>query len=422
VYVLACAAFAGILFVRGGPNPAETDAHAVTYPTTAIAHGDLRLAARETYVPNPPGYPLLMAPLVAVFGHWIGSPRWCDDKAVPALLLGPADSYYRSILGPCRRTLSAPDVPVRPIWYRSQAALVVVAWIVLMAGALMLVRAAGAGGGVGELVLVAALLALPATTDAVAQSFHPQDLMSVGFSCAAVAQALRRRWLAVGLLFGAAFLCKQFALLAALGVLAAAPGRRERARIVLPALGLVAAGVLPFYVADRVATVHALTGVYVSGVGVVKTPTVIGLLGVAEQSKLEMARDLPVLLAAGLAASAWWRGRRQLLAPAPLVGLVLACTATRLVFEVSILDYYFLAVGVALLVFAFVRKRPPWWAVTWIVATRFGLTWMAPRAPSGLTAAAFLLAALVPMVMGLAAVVELPRASLPDEAVRGVST
>ena len=85
----ACAVFVAIVFVRGGPNPAETDAHAVTLPATAISHGDLRSAERQTLVPNPPGYPLLTSPLVLALRPWIGSPRWCDDKPVPA---DPADA------------------------------------------------------------------------------------------------------------------------------------------------------------------------------------------------------------------------------------------------------------------------------------------------------------------------------------------
>src|SRR5215472_14460983 len=81
LYVATCAAFVVILFARGGPNPAETDAHAVTFPTTALSHGDLRAAQAQTLVPNPPGYPMITAPLVIAFRPFIGAPRWCDGKA-----------------------------------------------------------------------------------------------------------------------------------------------------------------------------------------------------------------------------------------------------------------------------------------------------------------------------------------------------
>jgi hypothetical protein len=225
--------------------------------------------------------------------------------------------------------------------------------------------------------------------------------MSVGLICAGMAQALRRRWVAVGVVFGVAFLCKQFALLPLLAVLAAAPGTQARARVVVAAGAVVAAGIVPFYVVAPVDTVRALTAVYVSGVNLVKTPTVVGASDLIEKVKLEIARDAPIAMAAVVAIWARWRAGSRLLAPVPLIGLCLACLATRLVFEISLLNYYFLAVGVALLVLDFSRRRLPVWSVTWIVATRFVLSPLAPHAPLTLTAVLFLVAALVPVGLGL---------------------
>jgi len=409
-FVLACVGFLVIVFARGGPNPAETDAHAVTLPTSAIARGDLRLAEEQTLVPNPPGYPLLMAPVVKVLGSVLGSARWCDDKPIPAALRGPGAAYFRSILSPCSPALAVAHRPRYPLWYRSQAVLTVLAFVVLLAGALVLLRSAGRGGGVGEMGLALALLVLPGTTDAVAQSFHPQDLMSVGFACAGAGLALRRRTVAAGVAFGLAFLCKQFAVLALVAVVATAPGWRDRLRIAVPAAVVVAAGVLPFYVVAPTATVHALSAVYVSGAGLEKTPTAVGLLAVPEQTKLELARDLPVAAAVGVGVVLWARGRRRRVGPVPVVGAVLACLALRLVFEVTILDYYFLAVGAMLLVLDFCLARPPLWAAGWIVLTRYGLTWVAPRAPLTLTAVLFLLASLAALARGLVALSGAPEA------------
>ncbi|HTZ10267.1 MAG TPA: glycosyltransferase 87 family protein [Acidimicrobiales bacterium] len=402
-HVASCAVFLCIIFVRGGPNPGETDAHADTDPATAISHGHLRQAEEETAVPNPPGYPLLTAPFVLLLRPVVGSPRWCDDKPIPAALRSIGAAYFSKLLDPCASR--TPAHPGYPIWYRSQAVLAVVGWIVLLVGAVGLLGAAGAGGGVGELLLVVTLLALPATTDAVAQSFHPQDLMSVGFSAAACAQGMRRRWVWAGVLFGLALLCKQFALLAIIPAVALAPDWRGRLRLVA-ATGLVGAvGVLPFYLADPAATTHALSATYVEGAGVVKTPSVIGLLDMGEYRKLVLARDLPLLLSAGIVAVVWRRaGARLRRAPVAVVGLVLACLATRLVFEVSMWNYYFLAVGAFLLILDMTYRRPPWWSLVWIVGTRYGLQWLAPRAPTGVTAAAFLAAALLGMAVGLVAV------------------
>jgi hypothetical protein len=409
----ACAIFVIVIFVRGGPNPAETDAHAVTFPTTAISHGDLRGAERQTLVPDPPGYPLLMAPLVAAFRPWIGSPRWCDDKPIPAILREPGAAFFRSILMPCATQHHTDRGRPLPIWYRSQAVLALLGWIVLAVGSVILLRAAGAGGGPAEALLVVALALLPAASDAIAQTYHPQDLMSVGLACAGISQALRRRWFLVGALFAAAFLCKQFAILPLFAVVAAAPAWRARVRILVPAAGVVALGVLPFYVVAPVDTVHALTAVYVAGVKFVRTPTLVGVLAIQERLKLQIARDAPVVAAAALGMWAWWRARSRLLAPAPLVGLALACLATRLVFEVGILNYYFLAVGVVLLLLDLTCRRPPLWSVAWIVASRYALPWFVPHAPAGLTASMFAVVALVPIGLGLAQVPAQARTSLP---------
>ncbi len=409
-YVGAVAVFVIILFVRGGPNPAETDAHAVTLPTTAISHGELRTAERETLVPNPPGYPLLMSPLVLALRPWIGSPRWCDDKAIPAILKTNGDAYFLSILGPCTAHHGPDHGKPYPIWYRSQALLAILGWVVLAVGAVMLLRAAGSGGGVLEVVLVLALAVLPSASDAIAQTFHPQDLTSVGLIGAGTAQALRRRWVAVGVVFAVAFLCKQFAVLPLLAVLGAAPGWRARARILVPAVGVVALGVAPFYVAAPVDTVRAMTAVFVAGVTTERTPTVVGLLAIGENLKLEIARDAPIVASALLAVWARWRAGRRLLSPVPLVGLCVACLATRLAFEISLLNYYFLAVGVGLLLLDFTRRRVPVWSVTWIVATRFVLSPLAAHESLTLTAALYLVAALVPIGLGLAQVPSRARA------------
>ena len=413
-YAGACVVFVCILFVRNGPNPSETDAHAVTLPTTAISHGDLRAAEHDTLVPNPPGYPLLMTPFVIALRPWIGSPRWCDDKPVPALLQEPANVFFRSILAPCGTPQAVRNGTPLPHWYRSQALLAITGWIVLVGGAVLVMRSAGAGGGPAEAALVVALALLPAASDAIVHTFHPQDLMSVGFAGAGISQALRRRWVLVGVLFGVAFLCKQFAILPLLAVLAAAPGWRAWARTLVPAAAVVGLGVIPFYVANPGDTMRALTAVYVSGVNVVKTPTWLGLLDMGEKLKVEIARDAPVALAAGLALWARRRTRVQLLAPMPLIGLALACLATRLVFELGFLTYYFLGVGVAFLLLDLARRRPPVWAVVWIVATRYGLPWIAPLAPPTMTATLFLVAALVPLGLGLAWAVAGQRPALAE--------
>jgi hypothetical protein len=114
-----------------------------------------------------------------------------------------------------------------------------------------------------------------------------------------------------------------------------------------------------------------------------------------------------------------WARRRAgagLLAPVPLAGLCVACLATRLVFEISLLNYYFLAVAVGLLLLEFTRRRLPVWSVTWIVATRFVLTPMVSHVPLTVTAGLFLVAALVPIGIGLG---QVPTATPPSTPTHG---
>ena len=79
--------------------------------------------------------------------------------------------------------------------------------------------------------------------------------------------------------------------------------------------------------------------------------------------------------------------------------------ATRLVFEISLLNYYFLAVGVALVLLDFTRRRLP--VCVGGVDRRHPLrahARLAPHVPLTLTAVLFLVAALVPIGLGLAQV------------------
>src|SRR5665213_3979758 len=81
VLLLAAAAcYASIVAIRLGP-PSGGDTVPLTAVTSALARGDLSVAASAASLPNPPGYPLLAAPFVAAFPSWVGSPEWCTPSA-----------------------------------------------------------------------------------------------------------------------------------------------------------------------------------------------------------------------------------------------------------------------------------------------------------------------------------------------------
>jgi hypothetical protein len=405
-YAVALTSFFLLLLVHGGPNPAEIDAIAVTHPTTAISQGQFRVAQQETFAADPPGYPLFVAPLVIAFHPWFGAPRWCDDRAIPAILRrGPGISFYDSLLAPCNDK-SVVDRLHLPPWYRSQAALTLIGWIFLASGTVLLLRAFRGGKDLEELLLVFAIAMLPTACDAIIQSFHPQDLMCVGLISAGLSQVLRQRWVLVGVLFGCAVLCKQFAVLPLFAVLVVAPDWRGRVQIASSTMLTVCLAMLPFLVAAPTATERAVTGTYVAGVGIIKTATALGLMSIPESHKLQLARGLPILASGVTVSWAWWRYRRRLFNPVSLTGLSLACLATRLVFEVSIFAYYLLAVSVFLLLLDFSVGRPPLWSAGWILFARYGLIGLGGNWPSAAFAAGIFLAAIVPLVLAIRHTVE----------------
>jgi hypothetical protein len=110
----------------------------------------------------------------------------------------------------------------------------------------------------------------------------------------------------------------------------------------------------------------------VSGIGAggaVAGATLLSVLHASSTLQSAVARDFPVGFA--LLAS-WWalrRSRSDLTSPGPLLGLVLACLASRLVFESVIFPYYLLAASVAFVLLDLTMGRLPDRSLAWIAAT-----------------------------------------------------
>jgi len=385
--VVGLAVFVTIVVVRGGPS--VDDALGVTRPTAAIADGDLGAAAHDSYLPQPAGYALLSSPVVLLFRPFIGTPTWCDAQVGPVT---------RVFLEQCD-----PGQLATHHWYRSEALVGVLAWLVLAIGALRLLRATDAPGP-AEILLVLVLAAIPAANDAVVETFHPQDIVCVGLACAGLAEVLRRRWAIAGVLLGAAFLCKQFALLPLIAVVVAAPDMRTRARLVVPAVVVVAMGVVPFAVVDPSGTWNTLSAVNPGGVVKLTTGTVVGMSGFSESTKLHIARDGPVVLAVLMSLWARRRAGGRLLTPVALLGLTTACLAGRLVAEVWFASYYLLAVSATLVLLDLAARRIPLWSFVWIACTGVLVEQAGGIPTTPLGAALAFVAALGAVAIGLRAV------------------
>ncbi len=371
--LVGAASLAGIVAVRHGP-PSGGDTVPLTTATSALAAGDLRRTADVTSLPDPPGYALLTAPFVAALPSQLGAASWCTPAArMPAPPTGALrDPTFASDLGECgvaaRRSDGTLGPPLPP-WYRSQGVLALLAWVVLAVGGLSLLRASGADTLARQIGLVAFLVVLPSASSAVVQLFHPQDILSLGLGLAGTAESLRRRWVLAGVLFGLAFLTKQFAVLLALPAVAAAPGAGARGRLTIAALVTFVIGIAPFFAVAPHATLADLSGF--SAGGAQSGATVLTLAGVTGDAASAIARDLPVLFALGVCLWAGWRLGRALLEPVPLVALTLACVGSRLVFESVVFPYYLLAASVVFFLLDLAAKRLPVRSLAWCATAAF---------------------------------------------------
>lgn len=349
--VAGFACYVGIVALRQGPPPGG-DTTPLTEVTTLIASGDLRAAASVRSLPNPPGYPLFVSPLVVAFPGTFGPSVWCD----------PMGRGARSdVCGTAGNTLGG--------WGRSQGVLGVGSWLILAIGGLALLRAADVAMVAREVAFLAFLVLLPAASSAIVQLFHPQDIVSLGLSLGGLACTLRRRWIAAGALFGAAILSKQFALLLLLPAMAAAPTGRTRLRLTSAAALVFAAGVAPFLIADPGATLDNLSGV--SAGGAVAGQTVVSLLGATGSVASAIARDVPVAFAGVVCVWAALRARDVIERPEGLMALALVCAASRLVFESVIFPYYLLAASVVAFELDLVSLRLPTRSLAWCAAAAF---------------------------------------------------
>ena len=371
----ATACFVGIVTVRQGP-PSGGDTVPLTSVTSELSTGQLGAAASDDSLPNPPGYALLTAPLVAAFRSLVGSPTWCTTPTrADALRLESAyrlDPTFATDVDECgshARLADGAVGPPLPPWYRAQGVLGLFTWLVLAVAALALLRATGADTLGRQAGLLAFLAFLPAASSAIVQLYHPQDILSLGLAVGGLAQTLRRRWVLAGVLFGLAFITKQFAILVLLPALAAAPDLRARVRLVAPSVAVFGAAILPFMVTAPRATLDNLSGF--SAGGAAAGSTVLTLLGVTGNVASAVARDAPVAFAA--AASIWaahrlgrWLGR-----PEALVALALACVGSRLVFESVIFPYYLLATSVFFFMLDLVARRSPYRSLAWSAGAAF---------------------------------------------------
>ncbi len=336
----ATALFAAIVALAGGPGP--VDAPESVYSTWAIEHGQLTCAfpsvtqAHEPLV--APLYPLVSGALAAL-GH-VGATA---GGSVPF----PSQAELGAGAG-CRHadgaigTWAAETGSTEPtLW------IALIGWLVLMVGVVAFLRATGRGRRWWDPTMVLALACLPPVWVSVRYYFHPQDLMALGLSLAALACALRGRWAGAGVLVAFAVLSQQFALLVAAPLLVLAPGAARRGRYVGGALAAAVLVLVPLLAASSGAAWKAIT--LGSGDNPSKGGTVIWEIDHHHALiVVGVSRILPIVAALAIS---WWASRRlgvATLTPVILISLVALTLSLRLVFEQNIFSYYFMALAVLL--------------------------------------------------------------------------
>jgi len=238
-------------------------------------------------------------------------------------------------------------------------------WIFLMVGAILLLRAAGRGRSGWEPTALLILAVLPPVWFCVEMYAHPQDIVAMGFALAAMACALRSRWIWAGVLIALAVMTQQYALLVAIPLLVVAPGSRSKIRFVVAAVVTAALITVPLVIVTSGAAARPIfAGSGVSGgIG----GTVMWEFHVRVGAPLLLASRVPPLLLSFVLA--WYVVRRMgqaALQPAVLISLVAVSLSLRLVFEDNVFSYYFMALAVCLVLLDVVRGRIRETLVAWV--------------------------------------------------------
>ncbi len=360
-WVASTLVFVGIVWWLGGPSTG--DAGQSLTSTWAIAHGSIGCAyppsrtfasagSANPFVLIAPVYPLVSGALAALLGlgHGVAFPTSAQ--------LGPGCS--RSLVAIAHwATASRATTATLALGY--------VGWVAILVGVVALLRAVGRGRRRWEPVTLLVLAISGPTMMPVEQFFHPEDMVAVGLSLVALAAVVRDRWLVAGLVMALAIESQQFALLVAVPLFVIA-SRDRRFRYGVGVVAGLAALLIPLGVltGERVWRA-ALLGTSRAGIDGIRGAggTWLWETHASGVVLLLAARGAPILAAAGLA---WWTGRGEKRRdPSTLLSLVTACLALRLVFEVNLFGYYFMAVAVALVLLDVARGRLRGVTLAWLV-------------------------------------------------------
>ncbi len=342
------------LFVAGVSlwySPNVPDAFESVVPTAAVVDGSLQCAYPSYSASSvPPLYPVIAAGVMEVT-------RLGTSDAASLL-------YHEARCNPNHsRSIGRHHSSTDPVLLIG-----LLGWPVLLGGFVALLGAAGRSRRRWEVLGACLIACTPAVVDTLVEYFHPEDLFAMGLVFAAVAAAVRSRWLASGVCIGFACCTKQYPLLALVPLLVAVP-RGQRRRFVQAVASVVALVAVPTAIVLGRGALEAWAGFHATPFGNFTVVSHLHLHGVALAAA---SRALPLWLAVMIALWAQSRLGAALVRAEPLLALVATCLALRLVFEVNLFGYYFMATAVALLALDVVMRRLRLATIGWIaVSTAF---------------------------------------------------
>jgi hypothetical protein len=355
-WVGAAAAFLGWVGFMGGP--VEQDLAQSGYSAWAIAHGKLSCAYAPAttyhfpYIARPsaiaPLWSILSGGLAALFriGHSVPFP---SGKALgPNCSTALVATYKWSVH-------SGAALPMARLAY--------VSFLVLMAGLIALVRASGRGRCGWEILTLLSVACIAPVWEPLIEYFHPQDIVAMGLVLGGLACVRRERWLWAGALLALAITSQQYAVLAFVPVAVVIPTRHRR-NVLLSAVITTALVDVPLIVATSGRALKAVV------IGSGSTPgfggSVLWELHLPWVLLSILSRGLPIIISLAIAVWAVRRIGSAVLNPVPLISLVALSFALRLLFEVDIFGYYFMALAVSLVVLDVCQGRIRGKVVAWL--------------------------------------------------------
>jgi hypothetical protein len=341
-----------VTWIQKAGGPAGGDAFEVDFSSWAIAHGQFVCMypplGHIDFNYGAPVYPLLSGGVETVtrIGHGTPFPS-------SAALGHSCNQGLSAMAGWALK--SGAIIPTLRIAY--------LGWILLLAGVVAVLRVSGRGLRGWEPTTVILVACLPPVWMSIQEYFHPQDLAAMGFALAAVACALRSKWILTGILIALAVLTQQFALLIAIPLLVVAPGRQ---RVPFVAAAVVSAAVIVTPILALTSGTAARFIFLGTGDSSGQGGTVVWELHLHGALLVLVSRVLPLLVSLLLSVFVVRRVGRAALQPNILVPLVALSLSLRLVFEQNVFGYYYMALAVALVVVDVLRGRIRESLVAWL--------------------------------------------------------